>query len=194
MHTKKTKFKLVVIGVSAGGLETLNKLFARLDKEFNLPIIVVQHISPDQEFDFLMKHYSDISKHYVKEVEEKESIKNGVIYFAPPNYHVLVEDNYTLSLSVEEKVNYSRPSVDILFLSAAYTYFSNLLAIVLTGANGDGSNGALEIKENGGYVIAQKPEEALYPVMPQATINKVKVDAVMTIEKIADFLNKQVKR
>ena len=190
MPKKKTKYRAVVLGVSAGGMETLNKLFSLLDKEFKVPVIIVQHISPDQEFDFLMEHYSNISKHNVKEVEEKESIKNGTIYFAPPNYHVLVEDDYTLSLSVEEKINYSRPSIDILFSSAAYVYLSRLIAIVLTGANGDGSNGALDVKANGGYVIAQDTKEALHPVMPQITIDKVQVNKILTIKEIADFLNK----
>jgi two-component system, chemotaxis family, protein-glutamate methylesterase/glutaminase len=189
MAKKKAKYKAIVLGVSAGGMETLNKLFSLLDKEFKVPVIIVQHISPDQEFDFLMGHYSNIAKHIVKEVEEKESIKEGIIYFAPPNYHVLIEDDYTLSLSVEEKINYSRPSIDILFSSAAYVYLSRLIAIVLTGANGDGSNGALDVKENGGYVIAQDTKEALYPVMPQITIDKVKVDKILTIKEIAEFLN-----
>ncbi len=194
MPNKKTEFKAIVIGVSAGGMEALARLFALLDKDFSTPIIVVQHISPDQEFDFLMRHYSIVSKHHVKELEEKESIEKGFIYFAPPNYHVLIEDDYTFSLSTDEKVNYSRPSIDILFSSAAYVYLSSIIAIVLTGANGDGSNGALDIKKNGGYVIAQDPNEALYPTMPQTTISKVKVDKIIKIEEIASFLNKQVNK
>ena len=184
------KFEAVVIGVSAGGMETLKKLLSMIKRDFKIPIIIVQHISPDQEFDFLMKYYSNIAKRNVKEVNEKEPILDGGIYFAPPNYHVLVEDDHTFSLSVEEKICYSRPSVDILFSSAAYVYMSHLIGIVLTGANGDGSNGSLCIKENNGYVIAQNPKEALYPVMPQMTIDKVNVDKILTIKEIADFLNK----
>jgi len=192
MAIKKSKIKAFVIGVSAGGLETLSKLFSHLSKEVLTPIIVVQHITPDQEFEFLMEHYSKISKHCVKEVEEKESIKDGYIYFAPPNYHILIENDYTFSLSTEDKVNYSRPSIDILFSSAAYVYMSNLAAIVLTGANGDGSNGSLDVKNSGGYVIAQQPKEALYPIMPKATIKRVKVDSILTVEEIAEFINSQV--
>ena len=193
MEEKKNKkindIKAVVIGVSAGGMETLNKLFALLSSSLKIPIIIVQHISPDQEFDFLMEHYSTIAKRKVKEVEEKEPVKPGLIYFAPPNYHILIEEDFTFSLSVEEKICYSRPSIDVLFSSASYVYMSQLLGIVLTGANGDGSEGALCIKENGGYVIAQDPKEALYPVMPQMTIDKVNVDKILKITEIAQFLN-----
>ncbi len=193
MPTKKkiklNKINAIVIGVSAGGMETLNRLFSQLKSSLKTPIIIVQHISPDQEFDFLMEHYTSKARRNVKEVEEKEIIKLGFIYFAPPNYHILVEEDYTFSLSVEEKICYSRPSIDILFSSASYVYMSHLLGIVLTGANGDGSDGALCIKENGGYVIAQDPKEALYPVMPQMTIDKVKVDEILTIDKIATLLN-----
>ena len=188
----KNTNKLIVIGVSAGGMETLSKLFSLLDARMMIPMIVVQHIAPNQELDFLMTHYSEIAGRVVKEAEEKEPIAAGTIYFAPPNYHLLIEADATLALSVEERLNYARPSIDVLFASAAAVYFSRLIAVVLTGANADGTAGAIEIKENGGIVIAQDPQQAFYPVMPQAVIDQLKVDKILTIEKIADYLNKLV--
>lgn len=183
-------FQAVVIGASAGGFNALEKLFSLLDSSFALPVIVVQHISPDQDTQYTLKHYSEVSGRKVKEADEKEKIEAKTIYLAPPSYHLLIENDYSFSLSVEERINYSRPSIDLLFTSAAEVYFDKLLGIILTGANSDGTAGCAGIKANGGTVIAQDPEEAQSSEMPASAIRKVKVDQVMKIEDIAKYLNK----
>lgn len=189
MEGEEKKYKAVVIGISAGGLETLKKFFSFLKKKFQLPIIVVQHIAPTHELGFITNYYTKISHYNVKEIQEKEEIQNGYIYFAPPNYHILIEDDFTFSLTVEEPVNFARPSIDVLFSSAANVYLSKLIGIMFTGANSDGTNGAKTIKANGGKVLVQDPEEALYPVMPQSVIDNVNVDEILSVKEIADFLN-----
>src|SRR5690606_35205527 len=106
----------------------------------------------------------------VKEADEKEKIKPGCVYIAPPNYHLLIEKNETFSLSIDEKVNYARPSIDVLFDSAAYVYYDQLIGVVMTGANHDGAMGLKKIKENGGMTIVQDPETAISRFMPEAAI------------------------
>ena len=191
-HTKKGSekwrpdaFSAVVIGVSAGGLEALSTLLPMLPKNFPLPILVVQHRLASSD-DYLAKSLDRICAVHVKEAEEKEMLKAGCVYLAPANYHLLVERDETLSLSVDERENYSRPSVDVLFESAAYVWSSRLIGIVLTGANADGARGAALIKERGGTVIVQDPATAERPEMPQAA--KVSADYVLTIQKIGELL------
>ncbi|MCD4796509.1 MAG: chemotaxis protein CheB [Candidatus Cloacimonetes bacterium] len=176
-------FKAIVIGVSAGGFEALTKLFSTLPKDFPLPIIVVQHIHKYQS-GYLFEHLNKHCALKVKEADEKETIKPGNIYFAPPNYHLLIEEDKTFSLSVDEKVNYSRPSIDVLFKCAAEVYKNQLIGIILTGANDDGAEGMRIIKENGGLTIAQDPRDAEFPVMPQSAIDKVEIGIILTLENL----------
>ncbi len=124
----------------------------------------------------------------VKEADEKEIIKKGTVYISPPNYHLLIEEDLTISLSTENKKNYSRPSIDILFESAAFAYGSSLIGVVLTGANNDGANGLLSIKNKGGYCIVQEPTEAESTAMPLAAIGKVSPHKVLKLEDIASLL------
>lgn len=181
-------YKAVVIGSSAGGLDALKTLLSSLRKGFRLPILIVQHQSP-QSNKFLPKYLDEHCSMKVKEADEKEKILPGMVYIAPPNYHLLVEEDETLSLSVEEKVNYARPSIDVLFESAAYVYHNTLIGIILTGANNDGSNGMKIIKENGGKTIAQDPSTAYVDIMPKAAIATTQIDHILPINKIGELLN-----
>ena len=181
------KYNAVVIGVSAGGINAMEKILPRLPEGFHLPLIIVQHISPHSD-NFMVKHFNSISNITVKEAEEKEKITPGVAYFAPANYHLLIEDDYTFSLSVEDKVNFSRPSIDVLFETAVYVYCSSLVGIILTGANNDGSRGLKMIKDCGGLTIVQNPETAEVSAMPEAALKATTVDYSLNLEEIASFL------
>ncbi|HPE34589.1 MAG TPA: chemotaxis protein CheB [Bacteroidales bacterium] len=180
-------YNAIVIGVSAGGISALSTILPQLPGNFPLPVIIVQHISPNTD-NFMVNHFNHICQLKVKEADEKESIQPGTVYFAPPNYHLLVETDFTFSLSVEERVNFSRPSIDVLFESAADAWHTGLIGIILTGASTDGSKGMRIIKKRGGYTIAQDPQEAEVPVMPEAAIKIGGVDRKMTLSEITTFL------
>jgi two-component system chemotaxis response regulator CheB len=182
-------YKAVVIGASAGGFHALRKLLAKLPKGFSMPIFIVQHISPTSD-NYMAKFLNKNAELIVKEADEKEIIAGGTVYIAPPNYHLLIEDDLTISLSTEGKVNYSRPSIDILFESAAYVYGSNLIGVVLTGANSDGAVGLNTIKKFGGYCIVQEPTEAESSAMPLAAIEKVSPNYILKLTEISDLLVK----
>lgn len=182
-------YKAIVIGVSAGGMNALGQILPRLPADFPLPVIVVQHISPQSD-NYMIRHFDSISKIAVKEADEKEEILPRTVYFAPPNYHLMVETDFTFSLSVEARVNFSRPSIDVLFETAAEAYGDTLIGIILTGANNDGSRGLKRIKECGGYTIVQSPANSEVSAMPEAAIKTTKVDKILDLEKIAGVLMK----
>lgn len=163
-------------------------ILTTLNEGFKIPIMIVQHISPHSD-NYITHHLNKLSRITVKEADEKEKITGGIAYFAPPNFHLLIEDNHTISLSVEDKVCYARPSIDVLFETAAFAYGASLIGIILTGANNDGSHGLLTIKEFGGTTIVQDPDTAEVSTMPLSAINTVNPDHVLTLEEIADFLN-----
>ena len=187
------KYRAVVIGVSAGGMNALGKILPELPVDFPLPLMIVQHVSPLSD-NYMIRHFNSRSQIIVKEADEKEKIKAGHAYFAPPNYHLLIEKDFTFSLSVDERVNYSRPSIDVLFETALDTYCSSLIGIVLTGANNDGSKGLKKIKECGGLTIVQDPADAEVPAMPEAAIRLVMPDEVLKIDEIAPFLIRIAKK
>lgn len=179
-------YQLVAIGCSMGGMAALQTIFQTLPKEFPLPITVVQHryrTSNEGLPQFLRRH----SKLNVVDTTDKEWIKPGTVYLAPANYHLLVERG-ELSLSVDEAVAYSRPSIDVMFESAADAYGSGVIGVVLTGANSDGARGAERIKKRGGFVVAQDPATAESPAMPQAAIDATRVDRILPLERIGPFL------
>ncbi|MDD4555352.1 MAG: chemotaxis protein CheB [Bacteroidales bacterium] len=184
----KNRYEAVVIGSSAGGLNALKTIFKCLDRSFRIPFIIVQHISPDSE-NYLIQILNDLNRLNVKEADEKEVPRRGMAYLAPPNYHLLVEPDRSFTLTVDERVNYARPSIDVLFETAAEAYRDALIGIVLTGANNDGSKGLKKIKEFGGVTIVQDPENAEVDSMPKAAIRTAKVDHILTLEGIAAFLN-----
>jgi two-component system chemotaxis response regulator CheB len=189
MMEDNNRYQLVVIGVSAGGLQALKEIFMNVSKDFRIPVIIVQHMHANS--DTFMSNYLDkLSPLTVKEAEEKEKIKPGTVYIAPPNYHLLVEQDRAISLTLDGKVNYCRPSVDVLFESAADAFGSELVGIILTGSNSDGAEGMKSIKEKGGLLLVQDPTTAEMASMPMAVIRQTQVDHVLGLDKIAPFLNK----
>lgn len=188
-YIRRYKYKCIAIGVSAGGMHALCTIIPELPAEFPLPVIVIQHLSPHSD-NYTTRHLDKISKIRVKEVDEKEKILPGIVYTGPPNYHVLVEEDETFSLSVEERINWARPSVDVLFESAADVYGPGLIGVILTGANNDGSRGLKKIKEEGGLALVQDPLTAEVDGMPLAAIETTKVDHILKLEEIAPFLVK----
>ncbi|HYC62651.1 MAG TPA: chemotaxis protein CheB [Thermoanaerobaculia bacterium] len=186
MAAAARKYELIVIGCSMGGMNALQIIFGVLPKDFPVPIAVVQHrykTSNEGLPAFFRRH----TKMDVIDTTDKEWIKPGTVYLAPANYHLLVERG-ELSLSVDEAVAYSRPSIDVLFESAAIAYGPSVVGVVLTGANADGARGAAMIKNRGGFVIAQDPATAESPAMPQAAIEATRVDRILPLERIGPFL------
>lgn len=183
------RYEAIVIGVSSGGMNALKVMFSLLPKDFNTPVIIVQHIGAHSDSHWI-KLLNDKSNLPIKEADEKEKIENGKVYIAPPNYHLLIEKDKTFSLTVGERVNYSRPSIDVLFESAAEAYADKLIGIILTGSNNDGTKGIKRIKECGGLAIAQDPETAESSYMPASAIADVQVDYVLPLDGIADLLIK----
>lgn len=181
-------YEAVVMGVSFGGFQALQDILPVLAPDFPAPVMVVQHHDPRAD-DFLARHLDDRCRLRVKMAEEKETAMPGVIYLAPANYHLLVEDDHTLSLSVDEKVNFARPAIDVLFESAADAYGPRLMGVILTGANQDGSQGLRRIKEYGGLTVVQDPQTAVAPSMPEAALAATEVDHVLPLAKIGDFIN-----
>ncbi len=181
---KGRRQRLVAIGASWGGLEAIGRLLARLPRGFRSPVAVVQHRGASTP-EGAMRHYlAARSPLPVVDAEDKEPIEDGVVYLGPPDYHLLVDDG-VLNLSLEAPVAYSRPSVDVLFESAADSYGPDLTAVVLTGANDDGSRGVVAVKHAGGTVLAQDPAEAERSEMPAAAIATGAVDEVHPIEGLA---------
>lgn len=184
------QYQAVVIGTSAGGMNAIKKIIDRLPIEFAPPILIVQHVQEEGTDGYRTVFFNKKSLLPVKEALDKEPIQSGTIYLAPAAYHMLVEQNGTISLSVDPPVNYSRPSIDVLFESAAVAYGKKLIGIILTGANDDGSKGIQIIKDFGGHTIAQDPDEAESDLMPRAAIRDAEIDQILSLEKISDFLTK----
>ena len=180
--------ELVVIGTSQGGLGALQVLLGGLDPALRLALAVVQHRSreSDEALVLLLRRCCPLP---VGEAEDKEPIFPGHVYLAPPNYHLLV-DGASFALSVDARVCHARPSIDVLFESAALSYRERLLGVVLTGASKDGMEGARQIKERGGTLIIQDPQTAENPVMPAAALSAAGADQVLRLADIAPFLNR----
>jgi two-component system chemotaxis response regulator CheB len=179
----------VVIGASAGGVHALLTLLADLPRSFRLPLIAVLHLPASREslLAEIFQHRLPIA---VREAADKESIASSTLYFAGPGYHLSVEMDRTFSLSCEEAVHYSRPSIDVLMASAADCYGAALAGIVLTGANQDGAAGLARIKQQGGLTVVQDPADAEIPTMPEAAIAMLKPDFILKLAGIRDLLLK----
>lgn len=182
----KRDFRLIVIGCSLGGMNALVDVIGELPETFPVPIAVVQHRYRTSS-EGLPSYFRRHAKLNVVDADDKQWIKPGNVYLAPANYHLLVEEG-EFSLSVDEAVAYSRPSIDVLFESAADAYRDALIAVVLTGANADGSRGLARIKQNGGFVIVQDPETAEAPEMPLAAIASTAVDRILPLDRIGPLL------
>jgi len=183
------KYEAIVVGVSSGGLKALSFIFSVLPADFVVPIIVVQHIGPRSENTWI-KLLNDCSNIIIKEADEKEKVGTGHIYVAPSNYHLLIENDKTFSLTIDERVNFARPSIDVLFESAAEVYRDKLIGIILTGSNSDGAKGVKRIKEYGGLVIIEDPETAESSYMPRSAISLVQPDHILTLNEISELLIK----
>ncbi len=182
---KKRFFDCITIGVSSGGLNALMILFKDLPVDFSVPIVVVQHAKADSG-DILAGLLNSKTELRVKTAEEKEELKAGFVYICPANYHLLIEENKTVSLSVEPLVNFARPSIDVLFETASLAYGSHLIGIVLTGASSDGAKGLAQIKNYGGYTIIQDPKTAYSSYMPDAAISACdNPDEILPLEDIS---------
>lgn len=182
------KIDALVIGGSAGSLDVLLKILPEISPNIDFTIIIVVHRK--QGMDSLL---SDLLSYRtalkVKEVDEKEKIKKGYIYIAPSDYHLLIEKDFTFSLDYSEKINYSRPSIDVTFQTAADAYGDRLVCLLLSGSNADGVNGLIFAKKNGGITLAQDPASAQVTYMPEQAILRANVSAVLKIEEMANYIN-----
>jgi two-component system chemotaxis response regulator CheB len=180
--------KALVMGTSAGGLDALDYLLPLIPKSNFVSVFVVQHITADSD-SFFIKSIKDKCRVKVKEACHTEEILPGVVYFAPPDYHLLIEDSRTIALSSDEKVNYSRPSIDVLFETAAEVFTEQLTGILLTGSNRDGSAGLLKIHQFGGLTIVQDPSTAYMDEMPLSAIRLFKPTYIWNLKQIGIFLS-----
>lgn len=191
------RIEAVVIGASAGGVEALNHLLPVLPKTFGPPVLVVVHVRQGQP-SLLPDLFSSRCELAIEEPFDKDMIVPGTVYFAPPGYHMLVEAEGgaapSIALSIDPPVRFSRPSVDVLFESAAHAYGERLLGIVLSGANDDGARGARVICDAGGTCWAQDPETATAPAMPLAAIAEDAVHEVLTLDEMAMRLSQCIAR
>ena len=183
-----SKYQAVVIGVSAGGWDALRVILAGISSDFPLPIMIVQHRSGDDDQSCLAELMNNHSALPVKDAEDKEQALASSVYLAPADYHLLIETDCTFSLSADDKVSCSRPSIDVLFESAAEIYGPALIGVILTGANNDGANGIKTVKEWGGLTIVQNPSTAHCPIMPESAIKVCNVDYTLDIEEIPRLL------
>lgn len=180
-------YKAIVIGGSAGSFLPLMKIITGLDKPLRQSVFICLHRLRYIR-DGLVESYQPHANMIIKEPLDKEAIEPEHIYMAPANYHLQIENEEAISLCVDELVNYSRPSIDILFESAAQVYSEGLVGIILSGANWDGVNGMACIKDWGGTTIVQDPEESQMKTMPSMVLEKVKVDHQLTADGILKFL------
>jgi two-component system chemotaxis response regulator CheB len=179
-------YSIVAIGSSWGGLAAMSTLLGGLPGDFSLPIVVVQHRSSDSDR-LLAELLQDTTDLTVSEVEDKDPLTAGTVHIAPANYHMLIDDGF-LSLTLEEPVRFSRPSIDVMLTSAADAYGSEAIGVVLTGANEDGARGLSDIVKRGGRALVQDPRSAEIAVMPSAAVKAVPTAEVLPLERLAPRL------
>jgi two-component system chemotaxis response regulator CheB len=180
----------VVIGASVGAIEALSVILPTLPKDYPLPVFIVVHVPADSR-SMIAELFTERCRIIVKEAEDKEVIRGGTVYFAPPDYHLLIEPDFTLSLSNDEPVRYSRPAIDVLFESAADAYGDSLTGVILTGANSDGARGLRAVSESGGCALVQHPHTAVGVAMPTAAQNACPLALSMSLQEIAATLIRQ---
>ena len=183
-----SKCKLLLIGGSAGSLEVLMAILPKLKAIRNFSIVIILHrkSAEDSALEDLIALKTIIP---LGRIEDKEIMKAGFIYVAPSDYHLLFEKNKQFSLDVSEKVNYSRPSIDVSFESAAIAFGKKCTAILLSGANADGTSGLKAIQNVGGKVIIQNPENAIMAFMPQNAFSTITPDYVLEVDEILEYIN-----
>ena len=177
----------VVIGASAGGVAALLQVLGGLPEGFAIPVLCVLHL-PDERHSQLASVLQRRIHRPVREARDKEGIAPGLIYVAGPGYHLSVERDLSLSLSQEEPVHFSRPAIDFLFQSAADAYGAGLLGVLLTGANEDGAQGLLQIKNSGGRTVVQDPRDAQVALMPEAALALQQPDHILSLSGIGHLL------
>lgn len=188
MSVDPCQASVVVIGASVGAIEALSVILPALPPGYPLAVLVVVHVPPDRK-SLLVDLFSGRCRLAVKEAEDKEPIEAGTIYFAPPDYHLLVEPDFRLSLSSDEPVRYSRPSIDVLFESAADALGDRVIGVILTGANNDGARGLRALCDAGGPALVQKPGTAEGKAMPQSALAACPEARALLLEEIAAALN-----
>ena len=181
------RVEAIVVGASAGGVEALMTMLGALRAGFGLPIIIVLHL-PEERRSQLAEVFARRLALPVTEAMDKQDIKPGTVYFAAPGYHLSVEQDRSLSLSLEDRLHHSRPSIDFLFESAADAYGEALAAVLLTGANHDGAQGLAQVKRHGGLTIVQDPQDALVATMPEAALKIHQPDHILPIHGIGRLL------
>jgi two-component system, chemotaxis family, protein-glutamate methylesterase/glutaminase len=177
----------IVIGTSAGGVEALAVLLPALRPATDVSVFIVLHLPRDRP-SLLVEIFQPKCAMRVLEAQDKEPVEPGTIYFAPPDYHLLVDRGPQLMLSADDPVNFSRPSIDVLFESAADVFGERLLGIILTGANDDGARGLDAVRRAGGWTIVQQPETAQASLMTEAALKRGPVDGVLSLAQIARVL------
>jgi two-component system chemotaxis response regulator CheB len=181
------RVECIVVGTSAGGVGALGILLPALPATLRASMFIVLHL-PRERRSLLPEIFASRCALPVREAEDKEPIQRGTVYFAPPDYHLLLEKNGTIALSADDPVNYSRPSIDVLFESAAEAYGERLLGIILTGANEDGAAGLEAVRCAGGVTVVQQPDDAQSPLMVMSALKRIPADFVLPLERIAELL------
>lgn len=181
------RYEAVVVGASAGGMQALKVLLCGLPADFPMAVAVVQHLEASSG-GYLSEFLNETCAIPVREADEKEPFRKGTAYIAPANYHLLIEPDRSLSLSADDKVNYSRPAIDPLFESAADVFGPALIGVVMTGASSDGAMGLKRIKAGGGRAVVQNPASAESPFMPQSAVRAAEPDHIVELEEIAPLL------
>jgi two-component system, chemotaxis family, protein-glutamate methylesterase/glutaminase len=177
----------VVIGASAGGFEALLAILTGLPAGYPMPLVAVLHL-PDNHESLLAELFGHRLELQVREARDKETLAPGILYFAPSGYHLSIEADHSFSLSCEERVSYARPSIDVLFASAADAYGASLAGILLTGANFDGADGIAGMRVAGGLTIVQDPASAEVATMPEAALRRMTPDLILPLAEIHALL------
>lgn len=188
MRANSSSYQLLVIGGSAGSLSVVLKIIPLLKKGMNIAVIIIFHRKSSED-NTLIEVLSGRTEFIVKEADDKDEILPGVIYIAPADYHVLIEKDRTLSLDASEKINYSRPSIDVTFESAAEAYTNSLIAMLLSGANADGVKGLLLAKKLGAYIIIQDPSSAEVPYMPEQALREMEPNWLLDRDNLSQLFS-----
>jgi two-component system, chemotaxis family, protein-glutamate methylesterase/glutaminase len=187
---RELPLRAIVVGASAGGIEAVTALLSALPRPLLVPVLVVIHIAAGSRTQWPLVFRSSTAP--VFEAEDKDVAEPGHVYVAPPDYHLLIDESARLSLSADERVHLARPSIDVLFESAAWSFGAAVLGVVLSGANDDGAAGLAAIRERGGGCWVQAPETAFATAMPRAAIHAVPDALVLSLREMADALGSWV--
>jgi two-component system chemotaxis response regulator CheB len=184
---KPRGIEAIVIGVSAGAVDALARILPVLPGNYPLPVVIVVHLPPDTD-SLIVDLFGKKCSIDVVEAEDKAPVLPGRAYFAPPNYHLQIENDFHFSLSNDVPVHFSRPAVDVLFQTAADAYEDRVMGVVLTGASCDGAAGLRSIVNAGGAALIQRPEDAFMSIMPEAAIQSCPEAKILSLEQIANCL------